>query len=98
MKTTVFLDPLSQHFWFILNGDVLCSMVNGEENSIYPPSVTEPEAATDYHIDFIKKIIADEDYQLNYHKLFSEVDTTELEIAINENRTEVVVLTPKYPT
>lgn len=98
MKTTVFLDPLSNHFWFILNGEVMCSMVNGEERSLYPDTVTYPEAAADYHIDFIKKIIADEDYQLNYPTLFSEVDTEKLVIAVNVNSTDGLVLTPKYPS
>lgn len=96
MNTTVFFDPLTNHFWFLLKGELLCAIAVPGSNLLCPAEVVSPELPTDYHREFVTKFLQDEDYQLNYTQHFFITDTQQLNAAIKADSKRNIELQPKY--
>lgn len=96
MNTTVFFDPLTSHYWFVLKGELLCAIAVQGSNLLCPAEVCSPDAATDYHCTFIKQLLEDEDYQLNYPRHFFTTNSEQLYAAIKADSKRNIELTVKY--
>jgi len=96
MKTTVFLDPMTSHYWFLMNGELQCAIAVIDTHQLSPKEVGNPEAAKEYHCDFIKQLLTDDEYQLSFNHLFFTADTKLLASAIEDRSVTPIDLTIKY--
>lgn len=97
IKVAVFNDPMTGTAWFMDGKNVFGAPVDASSGNFCPAEVFSPDALSQYHIDFIEKLLGDYEAHTNYEaNTFYYVFLDELKFSLNESLTNYLQSTEHY--